>query len=113
MRPALLRLSIVLLSTGPQAAPAASASELQRLEQAWHRCLREAMAHQPAGQSRAGNQRNALDECQGHENAFVAAAMADGSARDRSLSSQALSWAASVATSVLAPITDWIGRLKR
>ncbi len=112
----MLSLVLVLLSTGSQAAPAVSGAtrdELQRLEQAWHRCLREAMTHQPTGQSRAGNQRNALDECQDHENAYVAAAMVDGAGRDRSLSSQALSWAASVATSVLAPITDWIGRLKR
>lgn len=45
------------------------------LERAWHRCLREAYAHQPAGQSRAGDERNALDECKDHEDAYVAAVM--------------------------------------
>ncbi len=62
--------------TGPVAALAAAPSDPQGLEEAWHDCLREAYAHQPAGQSRAGDARNALDECKEREDAYVAALMA-------------------------------------
>jgi len=80
MRSLVLSLVFAVLAMPQQPAEAEAASisdaELQRLEQAWHRCLREAYVHQPAGQSRAGNQRNALDECEEQENAYVAASMA-------------------------------------
>ncbi|MER2250677.1 hypothetical protein ABS772_12220 [Methylorubrum podarium] len=80
MRSLVLSLFFAVLAMDQQPAEAARAStsqaELQRLEQAWHHCLREAYSHQPAGQSRAGNQRNALDECEEQENAYVAASMA-------------------------------------
>lgn len=121
MRSLVLSLLFAVLAMDQQPAEAAAASispdELQRLEQTWHRCLREAYVHQPAGQSRAGNQRNALDECEEQENAYVAASMAaqaaSRAAGDRSLPARARGWAASVAAYMLDPITDWIRNLKR
>ncbi len=121
MRSLIFSLLFAVVATGQQPAEAASATiargDLQRLEQAWHHCLREAYAHQPAGQSRAGNQRNALDECEEQERAYVAASIAaqvdDKAAGDTSLPTRARGWAASVAAYVLDPITDWVGSLKR
>ena len=121
MRSLMPGLLFAVLAMAQQLAEAAPAStyhdELQRLEQAWHQCLREAYVHQPAGQSRAGNQRNALDECEEHETAYVAASIAaqaaNRAAGDPSLPTRARGWAASVASYVLDPITDWIGSLKR
>lgn len=113
-----LSLFVVLASAGSGAAvvAASAADELQRLEQAWHRCLREAYAHQPPGQSRAGDQRNALDECQGREDAYVAALVsaqgAEGPTRAQP-PNRARGWAASVAAYMLDPITAWLGALTR
>ena len=99
------------LSAGPGPAP----GEVERLEQAWHQCLREAYAHQPAGQSRAGDQRNALDACREREDALVAALMTarGGAQAERSLGARARSWAASVAAYVLDPVSSWLGTLRR
>lgn len=117
MQKSALGLAFILMSTGSGSALDAAQDEVRRLERSWHRCLREAYAHQSAGQSRAGDQRNALDECQEREDAYVAATLAaqaaDGAAGDRSLPSRARGWAASVAAYVLDPITDWVGSLKR
>ena len=65
MRMPVLSLSaMLLLTTGPAVAgPPAGATDPAELERAWHRCLRDATGHQPTGQSRAGDERNALDEC--------------------------------------------------
>ena len=117
MRKPVLSLFILFLSAGPGAALDAAEDELRRLEQAWHGCLREASGHQPAGQSRAGDQRNALDACREREDAYVAAAMAvqapGGPARERARAVHERAWASSVASYVLDPITAWLGRLSR
>jgi hypothetical protein len=99
------------LSAGPAPAP----GEIERLEQAWHQCLREAYADQPPGQSRAGDQRNALDACRAREDAVVAALMSarDGARAERSLGARARSWAASVAAYMLDPVSSWLGILRR
>ncbi len=93
------------------AAPAAAADPAA-LERAWHGCLREAYAHQPPGQSRAGDQRNALDACKEREDAYVAAMLA-AQPRERTLGARSLSWAASVAASVIDPVTAWLRALGR
>ncbi len=87
--------------TGPVAALAAAPSDPQGLEEAWHDCLREAYAHQPAGQSRAGDARNALDECKEREDAYVAALMAQ---RPRPIWVRA--W-----TTISEPMSKSLGRL--
>ncbi|MDN3574715.1 hypothetical protein [Methylobacterium longum] len=91
--------------SGPMAAPV----DPRVLQSAWHRCLREAYAHQPAGQSRAGNERNALDECKPREDALVAALMSGHRPDDaRSGTLWARTWAAFVE-----PLTAWFGALRR
>ena len=114
-RPLFLVLALVILGVSP-AAPARAASTADSaagLEQAWHRCLREAYAHQPPGQSRAGDQRNALDACREREDAYVAALMAGERRGERGFGARAMGWAASVAASVLDPVTAWLGGLGR
>lgn len=115
MHKPVLTLFLLLLTASPGAALDAAEAELLRLERAWHRCLRDAYAHQPVGQSQAGDQRNALDECQEREDAYVAAVMgaqAPGSPpRDHAQPARARAWASSVASYVLDPITAWLGRL--
>lgn len=106
-----LKLSATLLMAAPPAAagPAADPVNPRALEQAWHRCLREAYAHQPSGQGRAGDERNALDECKPREDALVAALMAGRGAEDsRSGTVWARTWAAFVE-----PLTAWFGALRR
>ena len=102
--------AILALAAGPaQAGPAADPADPRVLERAWHRCLREASAHQPAGQSRAGDERNALDECKVREDALVAALMAGHRAEDeRTGTVWSRTWAAFVE-----PLTAWIGALRR
>lgn len=92
----------VLVIASPAAAVATPADP-QALEQAWHRCVREAFAHQPAGQSRAGNERNALDECKKREDAYVAALMA---AHPQSMWARA--W-----TAISEPLSTWLGLLRQ
>lgn len=102
-------------AAGPVDRPAvdSSAVDLPALERAWHGCVREAYAHQPDTRSRAGAQRGALDECRAEEDSYVAAVMAARPTDDRALTARALSWAASVAASVVDPVTGWIARLRR
>lgn len=106
----LLTLCLATPSTGRAAAEPVG---LSGLESAWHACLRESYAHQPPRQSRAGSERNALDECRGHEDAYVAAIMAARAEGDRPFSAQARAWAASVAAYVWDPVTAWIAGLRR
>lgn len=111
MRPPLLSLSAMLvLSACPGvAAPAARAADPAALELAWHRCLREASSHQPTGQSRAGDERNALDECKSREDALVAALMTAPRPDDgRTATVWSRTWAAFVD-----PLTAWFGALRR
>jgi hypothetical protein len=102
--------AILTLATVPACAgPAAEPSDPRALELAWHRCLRDASAHQPSGQSRAGDERNALDECKPREDALVAALMSSRRADDgRSGTVWSRTWAAFVE-----PLTAWIGGLRR
>jgi hypothetical protein len=94
---------VLLTVAGPAHALEAATAEPQALERAWHICLREAVAHQPPGQSRAGNERNALDECRDREDAYVAALMADRPAKG-----WARTWAA-----LVEPLAVWIGLARR
>jgi hypothetical protein len=111
MRMPVLSLSAMLLLVAPPAVAtmAANPADPRALEQAWHRCLREAYAHQPLGQGRAGDERNALDECKPREDALVAALMSGRGAEDgRSGTVWARTWAAFVE-----PLTAWFGALRR
>ena len=89
------------------------------LEAAWHGCVREAYARQPSGQSRAGAQRNVLDECREHEDRLVAATMREQAREDEAARRAGLplavragagtwAWAASVAAYVVDPVTSWL-----
>lgn len=99
MRSPALVLVLVALTGSASAAPA----DPQALERAWHRCLKEAIAHQPTGQSRAGNERNALDECKEREDAYVAALMGS-----RPQSMWAWAW-----TTLTEPLSSWVSLLRR
>ncbi|MEL6062224.1 MULTISPECIES: hypothetical protein [unclassified Methylobacterium] len=101
--------ALVLAPVPAGAGPVADPDDPHALEQAWHRCLREASGHQPPGQSRAGDERNALDECKPREDALVAALMSGRRAEDgRTGTVWARTWAAFVE-----PLTAWIGGLRR
>ncbi|WP_267428283.1 hypothetical protein [Methylobacterium sp. GC_Met_2] len=71
-----LVLVLTLVGVGPASALAAEPADLPALERAWHSCVREAYDSQQDRGSRAGRERNALDECTSHEDAYVAALMA-------------------------------------
>jgi hypothetical protein len=116
MRMPVLSLSATLVLVSPAAVSAAAVSvsaappgDPRALELAWHRCLREAYTRQPPGQSRAGDERNALDECKPREDALVAALMSGRRAEDgRSGTIWTRTWAAFVE-----PLTAWFGALRR
>lgn len=67
---------LALICTGPISAVAAEPADLPAVERAWHSCVRKAYDQQPERGSRAGRERNALDECKPREDAYVAALMA-------------------------------------
>jgi hypothetical protein len=99
------------------AAPSAMAPDLPALEQAWHGCAREAFARQPVYQGKLAAERNALDECKEHEDAYVTAILAaqiaaqEGQWQDEtSLGSRAASWASYVAVYVVDPFSSWLRR---
>lgn len=98
-----------MLLVGPGAALAAAPANPQALEQEWHACLREAYAHQPAGQSLAGDARNTLDECKSHEDAYVAAFMA---ARPVDENRPVLACARMWTAYVVDPVKAWIEALR-
>lgn len=114
----LLALSVIGGSLGAAAAGTREFGffeETRILEEAWHGCVREAYARQPAGQSRAGAQRNVLDECREHEDRLVAATMQEQAREDEAarraglpLAVRAGTWAASVAAYVVDPVTSWL-----
>jgi hypothetical protein len=58
---------------------------------------------QPAGQSRAGNERNALDECKAYEDALVAALM----------TGQPASKWSKVWLALVEPLAAWVGMFRR
>ncbi len=108
-----LTLLITLAGIGPASALADEPADLPALERAWHGCVREAYDEQQDRGSRAGRERNALDECKPHEDAYVAALMAARSdAADAPMSGWARSWAAYVAF-VVDPVKAWIRALRR
>ncbi len=68
---------------------------------------------QPEHGSRAGRERNALDECKPHEDRYVAALMATRpDDADASLHGWARTWAAYVSF-VMDPVKAWIDALRR
>lgn len=122
MRP--LVILIACMTSGVLPGWAAQAKErggdLATLEQAWKVCVREAFSHQPPGQSKAGSQRNALDECQEREDAYVKAVMAANIADDsearlgvRTMTLRAREWVVSVAAYVVDPVSSWLAMLRR
>lgn len=98
---------------------AAHRADLAGLEQSWQACVRDAFTHQPPGQSKAGGQRNALDECQAQEDAYVRAVMDARASEEearlngRTMSTRAREWAASVAAYVVDPVSSWLAILRR
>lgn len=104
--------ALSVIGAGPAAA---GTRDLETLEETWHGCVREAYARQPPGQSRAGAQRNVLDECREHEDRLVAATMQEQAREDEAarraglpLAVRAGTWAASVAAYVVDPVTSWL-----
>ena len=108
-----LILILALASVGPASALTAEPADLPALERAWHGCVREAYDRQPERGSKPGRERNALDECKPHEDAYVAALMAarPGDA-DAPMNGWARTWAAYVAF-VVDPVKAWIEALRR
>jgi hypothetical protein len=75
--------------------------------------VREAFDRQPPHMSKPGRERNALDECKAHEDAYVAALMAERpDDADAPVSGWARTWAAYVAF-VVDPVKAWIEALRR
>lgn len=103
---------LALTSAGPISAVAAEPVDLQALERAWHSCVRNAYDQQPEHGSRAGRERNALEECKPHEDRYVAALMAARPADDLPLNGWARTWAAYVAF-VVDPVKAWIQAPRR
>ena len=106
-------LALTLAGVGPVSALTAEPADLPALERAWHSCVRQAYDGQQDRGSRAGRERNALDECKLHEDAYVAALMAarPGDA-DAPMSGWVRTWAAYVAF-VVDPGKGWIDALRR
>lgn len=108
-----LTLLITLAGIGPASALADEPADLPALERAWHGCVRKAYDGQQDRGSRAGRERNALDECKPHEDAYVAALMAARpSDADAPMSGWVRTWAAYVAF-VVDPVKGWIDALRR
>jgi hypothetical protein len=104
---------VALVGAGPISALAAEPADLPGLEKAWHSCVRDAYNQQPERGSRAGRERNALDECKPQEDAYVAALMAERpDDADAPVSGWARTWAAYVAF-VVDPVKAWIQALRR
>lgn len=106
-------LLIAHVGVGPALALATEPANLPALEKAWHSCVREAYDSQQDRGSRASRERNALDECKSHEDAYVAALLAarPGDA-DAPMSGWVRPWAAYVAF-VVDPVKAWINALRR
>jgi hypothetical protein len=88
-------LLVVVASAGPASVLAAETADLPALEKTWHSCVRDAYDRQPERGSKPGRERNALDECKQHEDAYVAALMA---ARPDDAGSPMSGWARTWAT---------------
>ncbi|MDE4915246.1 hypothetical protein PQI07_32185 [Methylobacterium sp. 092160098-2] len=105
-------LILALASAGPASALAAEPADLPALERAWHSCVRDAYDRQPEHDSKPGRERNALDECKPHEDAYVAALMAARPNADLPLNGWARTWASYVSF-VVDPVKAWIEALRR
>jgi hypothetical protein len=103
---------VVLASFGSVSARAVEPADLSALERAWHGCVRETYDRQQDHSSRASRERNALDECKPHEDAYVAALMAAHREADLPLHGWARTWAAYVAL-VVDPVKAWVEALRR
>lgn len=109
----ILALLLALASVGPASALEAEPADLPVLERTWHGCVREAFDRQPERGSRPGRERNALDECKPHEDAYVAALMAARpNDADAPMSGWARTWAAYVSF-VVDPVKAWFEALRR
>jgi hypothetical protein len=102
---------LLAILAGPVSALAAEPAELPALERTWHGCVREAYDRQPERGSRPGRERNALDECKPHEDAYVAALMAARPNDDLPMNGWARTWAAYVSF-VMDPVQAWIKALR-
>lgn len=69
-------LASLLAGVTPASALPAEPADLPALEKTWHTCVRVAYDRQPERGSRAGRERNLLDECKPDEDTYVAALMA-------------------------------------
>lgn len=103
---------VTIAGTVPVSALAAEPADLPALERAWHGCVREAYDRQPERDSKPGRERNALDACKPHEDAYVAALMAARPDADLPLGGWARTWAAYVSF-VVDPVKAWIEALRR
>lgn len=104
---------VALVSAGPVSARAAEPANLPAMEKAWHSCVREAYDRQPERGTRAGRERNALDECKAHEDRYVAALMATRpDDADIPMNAWAWTWAAYV-DFMVDPVKAWIDALRR
>ncbi|MGH1589269.1 hypothetical protein ACRBEV_14050 [Methylobacterium phyllosphaerae] len=103
---------VALAGVGPASALTAAPADLPALERAWHKCVREAYDQQLDHGSRAGHERNALDEGKPHEDVDVAALMEARLDADWPLGGWARTWAAYVAF-VVDPVKAWIEVLRR
>lgn len=99
------------------AGPVPTGDVLHELRGRWHRCVQQTYAEQTSSQSRAASQRNALDACREHEDAYVAAVLAslsDGSEAvregDHAIAIRARVWVTSALAYILDPVADWFGR---
>jgi hypothetical protein len=102
---------LLAILAGSVSALAAEPADLPALERTWHGCVREAYVRQPERGSRPGRERNALDECKPHEDAYVAALMAARPNDDLPLNGWARTWAAYVSF-VMDPVQAWIKALR-
>ena len=108
-----LALLLTLAGLGLASGLAAEPADLPALERTWHGCVREAYDRQPGQSSRPGRERDALDACKPHEDAYVAALMAaQPDDPDMPVHGWARTWAAYVAF-VVDPVKAWIGALRR
>jgi hypothetical protein len=107
-----LVLILALSSVGLVSALATESDDLPAMERAWHHCVREAYNRQPERGSRAGRERNALDECKPHEDWYAALMAPHPDDADMPLGGWARTWAAYVAV-VVDPVKAWIDALRR
>ncbi|MCJ2132776.1 hypothetical protein MKK69_01630 [Methylobacterium sp. J-026] len=108
-----LALLVSLTGAGPVSALAVERADLLALERTWHSSVRDEYDRQPERGSRPGRERNALDECKPHEDAYVVALMAvRPEAADAPMSGWARTWAADVAF-VVNPVKACVEALRR